>query len=341
MPARTRSPAAGQLGLFGDPAPPAGLVWPPEVAALGARLAEWPLYLGTSSWAFPGWAGLVYPPGMPAADLPARGLAWYAQHPLLRTVGIDRSYYGALSASDYRAYAAQVPAGFRFLAKADRTLTTPAGQLPSGYRVAPDAFLDPGRLRAACIDPLLEGLGPGRGGLILQFPPLGNRYCRDPAAFAAALGRALGQALAGLPAGLDCFVEVRNAELLTADYVAALAATGAQHCYSVHPGAAPLAEQAERLAGLVGGPLLVRWNLQRDRVYEEARAEFAPFNRLAAPDPGTRSAAARLVLAALGAGRTATVLANNKAEGCAPLTLLELARMIAAGLPPGTNPGPS
>jgi hypothetical protein len=76
------------------------------------------------------------------------------------------------------------------------------------------------------------------------------------------------------------------------------------------------------------GPLLVRWNLQRDRVYEEARAEFAPFNRLVAPDPATRAAVVTLVTGALAAGRPAFVLANNKAEGSAPLTMVELARAL-------------
>lgn len=319
---RRRDP--GQLGLFAEaaePPVPGDLEWPAELQALAGRLARWPVFLGTSSWSFPGWTGLVYPPGLPSGDLAGRGLAWYARHPLLRAVGVDRSYYGPLTAGDYRAWAAQVPAGFRFLAKAERSITTPPEQLPGRGSRSADAFLSADRLRRLCVEPLLAGLGPGRAGLILQFPPLGHRHRRDPAGFAARLAGLLRD----LPPGIDCFVEVRNAELLMPDYFAVLAAAGANHCFSVHPGAPPLPDQAA-LAGSTGvGPLLVRWNLQRDRRYDEAKAEFAPFNRLGAPDPATRAAAAALASAALARGRTVVVLANNKAEGSAPLTLVELA----------------
>ncbi len=323
-----------QPGLF-DAAPPAAVPVPADVAALGARLAHLPLYLGTSSWAFPGWAGLVYPPGVDGRVLPARGLGWYAAHPLFRAVGVDRSYYAPLTAADWRAFAAQVPAGFRFLAKAERVITTPPGQLPPGLPVPSGAWLDGERLRATCIEPLLAGLGPDRGGLILQFPPLATRERADPAAFARRLAGLLGR----VPPGLEVFVEVRNAGLLTPEYFAVLAAAGAWHCYSVHPGAATLAVQA-RLAAAAGlaGPVLVRWNLQRDRAYESAREEFAPFNRLVAPDPDTRAAAVAIVAAALAAGRRAHVLINNKAEGSAPLSVVEFARALArevAGRGPG------
>jgi uncharacterized protein YecE (DUF72 family) len=323
----------GQLGLFGDPV--AGLpepAWPAELQVLAERLRPWPLFLGTSSWSFPGWTGFVYPPGLPAGELAARGLHWYARHPLLRAVGMDRSYYAPLTAGDYRAYAAQVPAGFRFIAKAERVITTPPGQLPDA-RGAAGAFLSAHRLLRTCIEPLLEGLGPGRAGLLLQFPPLGSSFRRDPAAFAAGLAGLL----ADLPAGLDVFVEIRNGELLTVDYFAALAAAGAAHCHSVHPSAPPLAEQAALAGSTPAAPLLIRWNLQRDRRYDEAKAEFSPFNRLAAPDPATREAAVELAVTALQSGRTVVILANNKAEGSAPLTLVEVARALAARLGGGAG----
>lgn len=323
-----------QLGLF-DAAPPAAVPVPADLAALAARLASLPLWLGTSSWAFPGWTGLVYPPGVDGRVLPARGLGWYAAHPLFRAVGVDRSYYAPLAADDWRAFAAQAPAGFRFLAKAERVITTPPGQLPPGLPVPPGAWLDGARLQATGIAPLLGGLGPDRGGLILQFPPLAPRERADPAAFARGLAGLLGR----VPPGVDVFVEVRNASLLTPEYFAVLAASGACHCYSVHPGAAPLGEQAERAAAAgLAGPVLVRWNLRRDRAYEAARDEFAPFNRLVAPDPATRAAVVAIVTAALAAGQRAHVLINNKAEGSAPLSVIELARALGRALD-GQGPG--
>ena len=55
---------------------------------------------GTSSWTFPGWAGLVYPPGLSASALAREGLRHYARHPLLTTVGVDRSYYAPIPIED-------------------------------------------------------------------------------------------------------------------------------------------------------------------------------------------------------------------------------------------------
>ncbi len=71
-------------------------------------------------------------------------------------------------------------------------------------------------------------------------------------------------------------------------------------------------------------------NLQRGLAYQQAYDRFAPFDRLQAPDPGTRAAVARVVAATLDAGHRAFVTINNKAEGSAPLSVVELARVLAA-----------
>jgi hypothetical protein len=47
------------------------------------------------------------------------------------------------------------------------------------------------------------------------------------------------------------------------------------------------------------------------------------------PDPESRRAVARLVARATVAGKTSYVIANNKAEGSSPLTLIELADAVA------------
>jgi len=79
--------------------------------ALEARLPP-TLRMGTSSWSFPGWAGIVYPRSVPASVLAREGLREYARRPLLRTVGIDRSYYAAVPPEDLQRYSDQVPDDF-------------------------------------------------------------------------------------------------------------------------------------------------------------------------------------------------------------------------------------
>src|SRR3954471_12622903 len=115
---RNANPATPQGTLFDLPeraidAAPA----PPEHVELGARLPS-EVRLGTMSWSFPGWRGLVYAQDAPTGSLAELGLTAYGKHPLLAAVEIDRSYYEPLGEEILRAYAAQVPAGFRFLVKA-------------------------------------------------------------------------------------------------------------------------------------------------------------------------------------------------------------------------------
>src|ERR1043165_5562380 len=82
-----------QLPLFTTPAPAAaaddgGAVGPAPVGSDVADLArELPhqLYLGTSSWFFPGWRGLVWDRATDEATLSRHGLRAYAQHPPLGT----------------------------------------------------------------------------------------------------------------------------------------------------------------------------------------------------------------------------------------------------------------
>ncbi len=74
----------------------------------------------------------------------------------------------------------------------------------------------------------------------------------------------------------------------------------------------------------------MRWNLKAGYSYEEAKVRFTPFDRLIDEDSATRESIARLCTAALAAGQECTVIANNKAEGSAPLTLIRLAQAIIA-----------
>jgi hypothetical protein len=89
----------------------------PEQLALAATLPPH-AYFGTSSWHFPGWAGLMCDKAYSESTLSKRGLTAYSQHPLLCTVSIDSSFYRPIPAAKFAQYAAQVPTGFRFVVKA-------------------------------------------------------------------------------------------------------------------------------------------------------------------------------------------------------------------------------
>ena len=55
---------------------------------------------------FPGWRGLVYDGVHPQTALSTKGLAAYAQIPLLRTVSLDRTFYAPITTVEYARYAA-------------------------------------------------------------------------------------------------------------------------------------------------------------------------------------------------------------------------------------------
>lgn len=330
MSARKRS----QFDLFGSTPgefPPAqGRVLPatvdPESQSLREQLPM-SLYLGTSSWAFPGWAGTVYREPYPSSVLSREGLRAYAQHPLLRTVGVDRTFYAPIGASAFAAYADMVPADFRFLVKAHAALTTPKGMRVSGHSPGSDHFLDAEYAARHVIEPTMQGLGDKLGILLFQFPPMSLSRTRLEA-----LPSQLTAFLSSLPRGVPFGVEVRTPELLGAAYAEALRAGGATHCFTVHPSMPSVHEQAAQLGASAWqhGPVAVRWMLRPDQQYEAAREAYAPFDQLSAPDLSSRAEVAALVAELAATQPRVIVIANNKAEGSAPLTLRELARLVAS-----------
>jgi uncharacterized protein YecE (DUF72 family) len=329
-------PAAGETAPreLPGPAPAAGsgpvrqAPVPAELAEVASRLPP-TLRLGTSSWSFPGWAGIVYDRPHTESRLARHGLAAYARHPLLTAAGIDRTHYAPLPAAELAAYAAAVPAGFSFVVKAHEACTVAHWPEHARYGArrgeANPLFLDPAYAAGEVVAPFVEGLGGTAGALLFQFAPQDLGPLGGADRFVGRLGRFL----AALPRGPLYAVELRNKELLGPPYAAALAAAGAVHCLNVHPRMPDLGTQA-RDSGALGGPaLLVRWMLGNDLSYEAARQRYRPFDRLVDEAPAVRRTVAALALDAAAAGKPVYVIANNKAEGSAPLTLFRLAELIA------------
>lgn len=298
-----------------------------ELAALVPRLPEG-LRLGTSSWSFPGWQDIVYDRHVSEEILARAGLAAYASHPLLRTVSVDRAFYRPLDLDQLRAYAAAVPADFRFLVKADRMLTSPLDPRDDTKRAPNPRFLD-ARYASELTASLLEGLGRKLGGVILQFPPIPPNLVGGRDRF---LDR-LGDFLASIPRTCLHAVELRTPTFLSDRYAEVLQAIGVAHCYNVHPSMAPMARQLAVIRPFHQPALVVRWMLGRSQAYAEAKRRYDPFDRIVDEDPSTRELIARTVLDASLAERPAFVIANNKAEGCAPLTVFRLAERIATWHP--------
>lgn len=311
----------------------------PADAALQTLAAALPtgLHLGTSSWSFPGWRGIVWDDDYAETRLARQGLGAYACHPLLRCVGIDRSFYAPLTLADYQRYAGQVPAHFRFVVKApslvcDATVRNDKGQ---GVSANP-CFLDAALATEKFVTPCLLGLGDKAGALVFQFSPLPPEWLGTGHRFAERLGEFL-SALPPLPrspsgAGPCYAVEIRDATLLTPRLIKTLRQAGVRYCLGLHARMPNAARQAAALALLdeqSAGPLVVRWSLNSAHRYEQAKAKYAPFDKLVDPDPDTRRVLATLAAHYARAGQPVYLVVNNKAEGSSPLSCLKLAEAVA------------
>lgn len=278
------------------------------------------LFLGTSSWSFPGWRGLVYRSDAGEAALAREGLAAYARHPLLRSVGVDKTYYRPAPREEFARLAGQVPVDFRFLVKMWRAVVEPAD--PGSV----DHFLDARIAESECVRPAIEGLADRAGPLLFQFPPMRLASAAAHREFVARLRGFL----RSLPKGPLYAVEVRNESLVAPELGETLADCGAVPCLTVHPTMPDLEIQSRDLALDPSRPLVMRWMLRRNHRYAEAKDLYAPFDRIVEPDDASRDALARLAKAALAAGLATWVIVNNKAEGSSPRSVERLARAIAA-----------
>jgi uncharacterized protein YecE (DUF72 family) len=303
--------------------------WPADVRALGERLPPH-VRFGTSSWSFPGWAGIVYRRPRPQADLARDGLREYARYPLFGTVGIDRSYYTPLVAEDLKRYASQLPAGFPCCAKVPAMYASPV--LPgSGHgspAVANPDFLSSEGFLADVVQPFLLHFQRHLGPFVLEIPPVPADMRLDPHAFADRLGRFLD----ALPRGCPMSVELRDRRLITPAYTAVLNQTGAAHVLNYWSAMPSPGEQAE-LVEVARAPFtVIRLLLRPGTRYEARRDAFRPFNRIAEPDERLRRDVTRLITDASGRQQPVYVLVNNKAEGSAPLTIRALAEQLVAEL---------
>lgn len=336
---------AKQLPLFELPPAPttAPEVLPhvtPRAIELAAHIPDW-IRLGTSSWTFPGWKGLVYA-GSPSREaLVAHGLRAYAAHPLLRTVGIDRSYYGPLTAEDLRGYAADLADAptFRPISKVWDEITTVvfppharygerAGKVNSG-------FMNVERFMVDVLAPFEEAFASHMGPFVLEVPPF-------PAARAPKLSRILGRIddfLSAMPKQLRLAFEVRNKELLVPEYFSVLRKHGAAHVFNFWTGMPTIRMQLRMRGSLTTDFVVSRLMLPPFVRYEDQKAAFEPFDRIQLPQPEMRADVLDLLRAAAGLPgvggngsdrvKEAFIVANNKAEGSSPLTLFALAELIA------------
>ncbi len=227
-----------------------------------------------------------------------------------------------------------MPDDFRFVVKAPSLVTDALVRDEEGRgRRINSNFLDPEITGRDFIEPALEGLGNKLGALVFQISPLPYSWLFDIFIVIERL-RLLLQSIPDLkdkaPDSVVA-VEVRDPQWLTREFVEALRANGATYCVGLHAKMPPIAEQLPILRALWPGPLVCRWNLNPLHGaygYEDAEQQYEPFDRMQDPDIETRNSLARVIAGTVGAGQNAYVTLSNQAEGCSPLSTVELARTV-------------
>lgn len=308
-----------QLGLFAaeeiDPPLPFD-----EERALAAALPPW-LRMGTSSWTYSSWAGLVYPAKMSPRELVDEGLALYARNPLFRTVGIDRFFYDAPKQEEVDTIAAQLPDDFRCVVKVWNEYTSP---VLHGREDPSPRYLDAAAFARETLVPFGRLLP--RVTFLLEFPPLPERHQLSAREFA----ERLGEFLAAAPRGPRYAVELRERRLLTPRYLKVLTDAGATHVINYWARMPTVGEQLAIPGVLTAPSVIARLMLRPGTDFEDLEKRYAPFNQIQFVDEAMRDDVAALAARCGAEGRELSVLVSNKVEGCAPLTIKGLAGRIAA-----------
>ena len=135
-------------------------------------------------------------------------------------------------------------------------------------------------------------------------------------------------------------LEIRTLSIYTKRLLNQLRDTGVRLVVGIHPSMPNVERQtaalryfedpdAEGDEWLMRGPLIVRWALNPIQKNGVGKMTYSPYNKIVHPDIETRSGIANLVAVAEKSNQNSFVIVNNKAEGCAPLSVVELAKLIA------------
>jgi uncharacterized protein YecE (DUF72 family) len=298
-----------------------------------ATLAASGVFIGTSSWKYPGWRGQLYD----GARYEWRGkfalsrfekncLAEYAE--VFATVCVDAAYYSFPSVKYLEGLAAQTPAGFLFGFKVTDEITVRRfPNLPRFGRRAGqpnEHFLKAAVFERGFLEPC-QAIRPRVGLLIFEFSrfyPADYEHGRD---FVSALDSFLAQ----LPPGWPYAVEMRNQHWLRQEYFDCLARHRVAHVYNSWTEMPPVTEQMA-LSGSQTNPALVaaRFLLKPGRKYEDAVKSFQPYDATKEVNAAAREAGAALI----GAGRKnpdgkTFIYVNNRLEGNALATIQAMLEM--------------
>ena len=292
-----------------------------------ARLAGEGVYIGTSSWKYPGWLGSLYAPEryrtrgkLSRAKFEKGCLAEYAE--VFKTVCLDGGLYQFPTAKMLGNIFSQVPQDFRLSLKVTEDITV--RKFPSLPRYAKRAgktnehFLDADLFAGSFMGPLT----PYRdriGAVILEFSHFRSGDWKRGRDFVAALDLFLDR----VPKGWNYSVEVRNESLLQPEYFEVLRRHGVAHTFNNWSRMPPVLKQMEIPDSFTADFATARFLLKPGRTYEQAVEKFQPYVKVVEPNLEARLAMAKLLTTPPPPGhpRRRYLYVNNRLEGSALWTI--------------------
>jgi uncharacterized protein YecE (DUF72 family) len=291
-------------------------------------LASQGVFVGTSSWKYPGWCGTLYE----CARYEYRGkfahsrfnrncLAEYSE--VFKTVCVDAAYYTFPTRKYLEGMAEQVPEGFLFGFKVTDAVTIkrfPKLDRFGGLAGKPNEnFLNAVLFIKSFLQPC-EAIRDKIGLLMFEFShfwPADYQHGRD---FVGDLEKFLGQ----LPPDWPYGVEIRNRAWLRPQYFECLARHRATHIFNSWEAMPPVSEQMPLLGSRTNpGLVAARFLLKPGHRYEEAVKTFEPYDAIKEVNAEARAAGKQLIADGKAAGpkRRTFVFVNNRLEGNALATI--------------------
>lgn len=279
--------------------------------------------IGTCSWKYDSWRGIVYPE---QGDFDY--LQEYARH--FDTVEVDQWFWSLFAGdkvvlprpADAERYARSVPAGFRFTVKAPNSIT-----LTHHYRKAKAGPLaaNPHFLSTALYRDFLERLEPMAGKValvMLQFEYLNRQKMASRAEFL----KKLEPFLAARPRAVPLAVECRNPNYLDAAYFEFLRAHDIHHVFCQGYYMPPVWGLEEKFADLLTGTAVIRL-MGSDRKGIEARSDD-DWSRIVEARDDELGHIVPMVRRLRKRGKHVYININNHYEGSAPRTAEKARKLL-------------
>ena len=303
-------------------------------------LAKQNVFIGTSSWKYPGWRGMLYDEqryvwrGRFAESRFNKGcLAEYAE--VFKTVCVDAAYYKFPDRRYLEGMVSEVPEDFLFAFKVtDEVTIKKFTNLPRfGARAGKpnEHFLNADLFIRGFLVPC-EEFKRNIGLLMFEF----SRFYPADFAHGRDFVEALDKFLEKLPKGWNYGVEIRNRTFLHPEYFQMLSKHGVAHIFNSWTGMLPVNEQLEIPGSITSsGCAGARFLLKPGRKYEGAVKEFSPYKEVKDVYEDARIAAAKLIQKALSKDglQKLFLYVNNRLEGNALQTIFAILQKINAKTP--------